>query len=1682
MSRHASMNRIFRLVWSQVTQAWVAVPEVSRGRGKSARSKLISAAALGLLGTLNAHAGPTGAQVTAGAGAVTQSGAMTTITQSSQNLSLNWKSFNIAPTETVNFVQPSATAIAVNRIADTNGSQILGRLNANGQVFLINPNGVLFGAGAQVNVGGLVASTLDLNDASLSSNSRTFGGNDMSGTSGMGSVVNLGSLNATGSAGTGGYVALLGHSVSNQGSISAPQGTVALGSGSAATLTFQNNSLVKMQIDQSLLNNLTENGGVIRADGGLVLMSAGAKDALLASVVNNTGVIEARTVANHAGSIVLLGGMAAGTVNVGGTLDASAPNGGNGGFIETSAAHVKVANAASISTAAPQGQVGTWLIDPNDFTIAASGGDISGATLSANLASGSVVLQSNSGQAAGAGNLNVNDAVSWSANTALTLTASNNVNVNANITATGNSAGLAINPNTANGGVAASGAGLLNLSNGAAITLSGTAPSLAIAGTAYTVINSLGAAGSSTASDLQGMKGDLTLHYALGSNIDASATASWNAGAGFTPVGYTSAGATTFTGIFDGLGHTISNLTIIRPGAADVGLFGAAANYAEIRNVGLLGGRVVGGAGTGGLLGTAITASISNSYNTGTVSGAAGTGGLAGVITTGGISSSYTTGTVSGAAGTGGLVGVLTTGSISDSYNSANVTGNAGTGGLVGVLTTGNISGSYTTGNISGAAGTGGVSGVMTTGSISDSYTTGNVVGAAGTGGLAGGITTGTVSSSFTTGTVVGAAGTSSLAGTSPAGSISNSFAVSAGQTIDFAALSTSGKWMLSASGMPVLKSLVKSFTITAQDFSKTYDSLGYAGGNGVSSSDPYQSYLTGTLSYTGTSQNARNAGSYAITPGGLSSANSQYLVSYVSGTLTINPRVLSVTATGVDKVYDGTTTASVALSDNRIAGDVFTLSLKPSTTGSATSGAFISMTGGGSVIIQSVTGSSGANFADKNAGVDKTVFVAGIQVQGQDAGNYVANTTALSTASITPKALTVVAIGQNKVYDGSTTDLLTLSSSGIVKGDNLQLNGSGAFVDANAGTAKAVAVTGIVATGGDAGNYTLNNTSASTIASITPKVITVLASGTDKIYDGNTSDEVSLSSSGVLAQDINDVQFTGASAFTNKNAGVGKVVAVSGISASGSQSGNYTLKSSTATAYATVSAKSILVDATGSDKVYDGTSKSVVSLGSDGLISGDSVKFASSSAVFSDKNVAEEKAVIVSGITLSGTDAKNYMANTTALSTASITPKVLMVLAVGQNKVYDGSTTDVLTLSTSGVVKGDNLLLNGNGAFADANAGTLKTVNVTGINLTGSDAGNYSLSSTVASTIANITPKIITVLASGTDKVYDGNTSDVVSLSSSGVLTQDLSNVLFTGASAFTNKNVGVGKVVAVSNISASGSQSGNYKVTNSTATAYATVTAKSIVVDATGSDKVYDGTTKDVVSLSSDGVVSGDTVKFASTSAVFSDKNVAEEKAVTVSGITLSGTDARNYVANTSAFSTASITPKSIAVTATGGSMVYDATLNALVTLAGSGVVKGDAISFTSATALMDNKNVGVGKLVTVSGISALGSDALNYQLSNTSATAKTTVTPLLITVTATGKDKTFDGTTTDTVSLQSLGVIDGDTLSFTSTSAKFSNNAVGVDKVVTVSGVSAIGADAANYKLVNKTATTWATIMPK
>ncbi|MEP6790795.1 MAG: filamentous hemagglutinin N-terminal domain-containing protein, partial [Ramlibacter sp.] len=134
------MNHSYRILFNESTGTCVAVAETASGHGKRSLGKkartVIALAAMAA--AASAQAGPVGGQVSAGQGVIAQTGATTTITQTSPKLAINWQGFSVGANETVNFVQPGASSIALNRVLGTEGSRILGNLNANGQIFILN--------------------------------------------------------------------------------------------------------------------------------------------------------------------------------------------------------------------------------------------------------------------------------------------------------------------------------------------------------------------------------------------------------------------------------------------------------------------------------------------------------------------------------------------------------------------------------------------------------------------------------------------------------------------------------------------------------------------------------------------------------------------------------------------------------------------------------------------------------------------------------------------------------------------------------------------------------------------------------------------------------------------------------------------------------------------------------------------------------------------------------------------------------------------------------------------------------------------------------------------------------------------------------------------------------------------------------------------------------------------------------------------------------------------------------------------------------------------------------------------------------------------------------------------------------------------------------------------------------
>jgi filamentous hemagglutinin family protein len=794
-----------------------------------------------LIATALAQTLPTGASVAAGNVTIAQpSATQLNVTQSSQSAVVNYQSFSIGQGSSVNFAQPNSSSAILNRVTGTTLSSIAGSITANGQVYLVNPNGIAITNSGTVNVGGgFVASTLGISDADFMAGKRTFTGNGASS-----SVSNAGTIRV----GRGGYTALIGGTVSNSGLIDVPLGKVGLGSGERATLDFAGDGFLQVAMPTNATSKraLIRNSGTIRADGGSVILTAATAREAARNAINMSGTIQARSIGGHNGAITIGGGdggrvritgrliatsrhhtggtitvtgksitlkhatldasgaRGGGTINIGGgrqgtgplqraesvsidsktTIKADAtrtgnggnvtvwsdgttavygtisatggPNGGDGGQIETSG-HTLDFAGIRVDASAVKGKAGTWLLDPEDLSVdtAAAG------TISSALNGGSnVTLMTTSTTASGIGNVSngngdifVNASISWASSALLTLRAYNAISINAPINVNG-AGGVSLTYNTVS-------PTNLTFRNGASIDYGATdkGGSLSINSQSYALVYSMAQLGNIST------RGQSALATSLFATSDGTANG--------TPTIYTTGSVVApanvfYSGTFEGLGHTISSLTINNTdNGRYTGLFGLVTG--TIRNLGLVGGSVTGAnqSVVGALAGQFSTSSnssfIVNVWSSVNVTGgdAAQVGGLVGQVQAGGsatlIVNSSSTGnvtvgaTVNQFAFAGGLVGYQNASggnaTISGSYATGTVTGGNNTslggpilGGLVGYNNSSNgrtaaIVNSYATGPVGApnANSVGGLVGVNTTNgdfsSISSSFATGAVFG-----------------------------------------------------------------------------------------------------------------------------------------------------------------------------------------------------------------------------------------------------------------------------------------------------------------------------------------------------------------------------------------------------------------------------------------------------------------------------------------------------------------------------------------------------------------------------------------------------------------------------------------------------------------------------------------------------------------------------------------------------------------------------------------------------------------------------------------------------------------------------------------------------------------------------------------------------------------------------------------
>src|SRR5262245_10581425 len=345
------------------------------------RNLALATTALLPLGIGFAVAGPEGGVVVGGGATISgQGGANVTVNQTTPRAIINWHTFNIGAGETTQFNQPNSSSVVLNRVTGGLGpSTIDGTLTANGRVFIVNRDGMLFGAGAVVNTAGFLATTNDIKNSDFMAGRYNFnipGRPDAS-------IVNHGTITAANS----GFAALVAPGVRNTGTITATMGTVTLASGNSFTLDFYGDKLITLEVGDSIgaqvrdvqtglpLKSLVENAGKLSANGGRVELTAAAARQVVDSVINNKGVVEANTIGQHGGTIRLSAATGDGkgngygapapapkqTVKVSGTLSAAGKDKGqSGGKVVITGENIEL-TGAKVDVSGPAGG-GTALI------------------------------------------------------------------------------------------------------------------------------------------------------------------------------------------------------------------------------------------------------------------------------------------------------------------------------------------------------------------------------------------------------------------------------------------------------------------------------------------------------------------------------------------------------------------------------------------------------------------------------------------------------------------------------------------------------------------------------------------------------------------------------------------------------------------------------------------------------------------------------------------------------------------------------------------------------------------------------------------------------------------------------------------------------------------------------------------------------------------------------------------------------------------------------------------------------------------------------------------------------------------------------------------------------------------------------------------------------------------------
>jgi filamentous hemagglutinin family protein len=1480
------MNTVFRIIWSHARQSTVVVSELASASGKrspgkgSSRGIALSAAASVLLLPLQVFADvlPGGGVITNGTGNISSSGNTLTVEQLTDRMVTNWDSFSIGADATVIFDQLSSNSVALNRVSGANPSELLGQLQANGRVYLINPNGVLVGAGAHINTAEFLASALDVSDELfMAGDDLEFSGNSLA------SVINLGEITAA-----SGDVILIAYQVRNEGSLSAPEGVAALAAGDNIIFRPNADSHILIRAAVAADSNLTgvENSGVIAA-AQAELKAAGGSVYDLA--INQTGVVRASGSATlngrvlltaeagdlqHSGTIsahnhdgsggeVLIGddnsgyGIAStttvtatavidvaatatsgdgGSVQItaqdntvfDGQINASAGTvGGNGGSAAVTGA-LALQFGGSANLGATAGDTGTLTITSADQTIGSNAGDLmAGADLANLLTTSNVILDTSHVYAPDTlvsdSSIEINEDVRWSSGNNLTLNSGNDIRINSSLEGAGSTLTLAPGPLINSPGDGINNSADLIVDSSATLT----AASVVIKRNTNVEIersnSNLGPMGNiridgTLITDTLDIQTDNRQQY--GHTFDEGIAGSVHINNSHNRIGTLT--STVANGVIEGdfaLTNGADGLTV----DGDFSNISGAISLVTTGNLTLAAGTVIASGADRDIVLAAQSGSFINNAGANAVS-ATGSGRFL-------IYSDDPANTV-----TGGLIGtpVYNKTWADNSPDSITRTGNRFLYSLAPVLT-------------------------ITANAASRSYGDDNPTFTYSISGLV----DGDLAADVFTGT---ASLTTSLNNTSNAGVYSDAITVSLGSILlsdydyQFAAV---------AADLTINQALLTVTPIAATRIYGDADPALTGLITGFQNGET-EAVLTTGPSYTTTAVLGSNVGRYDIIASAAVADN--YAFDYQTGTglLTVTAAPLIITANDASRRYGDSNPVFSAIFTGLKADD--------------TEADFLTL-----------------GFATPDSGVAADVGTYVIRPQGATNANYT-YTYVDGALSITPADLTVTASNTAHVYDGLTPDSSTYSAtfSGLVAGD-LASDYSSQLQFSTSTDGSSTGIFNINVTGISDDNY--NVTYEPGTLTISNQILSVIANDLSRLY-GEDNPEFTASINGFVDDDDESVLLTAIRYSTVATSG--SSVGTYTITPYGASADNYDISFTSGTL--TIDPALLTIRANDSSRVY-GASDPLFSATYIGLTAGDDASDIHGLS-FTTNAVVTSAVDGTYSITPANASNANYTINYES-GNLDITPATLTITTNDQSRVY-GDSDPQFSVLYSGLVAGDTST-DISGLTISSTASSASDVGRYAINARGASNSNYSIH--YVSGWLTVTPASLTISASNVSRTYGDDNPEFTALIDglvAGDTAEDISHLDFLTSATMQS---GVGRY----GITPTGAVNSNYNIHYQSGTL--TIDPRQLTISADNQSSIF-GDRLSAYSLSYDNLASFDTAADIGTvtaSGVSGINNNVGSYAISVSG----GNNSNYSITRVSGLLT--ITPRAATVTVINSSREY-------------------------------------------------------------------------------------------------------------------------------------------------------------